>query len=129
MYLAGHSIPISIDVTASDVAQGTIIIEGLLSYEDGQLFLETQSTSNRLEKSDVRVNVLPLYMLQEIRLKKRLTGSRIVLRTKSIDALAGIPGTSGNGLMLKVKREQRENAADLVTLVQIELSERMLEEM
>ncbi len=53
MYTERHSIPISISLSASDVADGTIIVEGLVSYADQTLVLEIQKTDNRMSNPRV----------------------------------------------------------------------------
>lgn len=53
MYTERHSIPISISVSASDVADGTIIVEGLVSYADQTFVLEIQKTDNRMSNPRV----------------------------------------------------------------------------
>lgn len=53
MYTERHSIPSSISVSASDVADGTIIVEGLVSYADQKLILEIQKTDNRMSNPRV----------------------------------------------------------------------------
>lgn len=129
MYTERHSIPISISVSASDVADGTIIVEGLVSFADQTLVLELQKTDNRMSKSDAVRHEFPIRDIQIVEFKRRPVGSIILIEMISLDALSGLPGSARNRMKLNVARKYRDRVADLVTHVQIELSELRLAEM
>ncbi len=129
MYTERHSIPISISVSASDVADGTIIVEGLVSYADQTLVLELQKTDNRMAKSDAVRHEFPIREIQIVEFKRRPVGSIIWLELIGLEALSGLPGSDRNRMKLNVARKYRDRVADLVTHVQIELSELRLAEM
>ncbi len=129
MYSEGHSIPITIGVTATDVAGGTIVVEGLVSHTDESMMLEIQTTSNRMNKSEAVVHRILIQELQTMEFKRRPIGSKIILEAKSLETLSKIPGVVRNRLGLNVARKYRLQASDFVTHVQIVLTEMRLEEL
>ena len=129
MYSDGHSIPITISVTATDVSGGTIIVEGLVSYADESVILEVQTTSKRLSKSEAVYHRIPIRHLQTAEFKRRTIGSKIILEAKSLKTLSDLPGVVRNRLGLNVARKYRVQASDFVTHMQILLTEMRLEEL
>ena len=129
MYTERHSIPISISVSASDVADGTIVVEGLASYADQVLLLELQKTDHRMAKSDPVRHAFPIREIQIVEFKRRPVGSIISLELISIGALSDLPGSDRNRIKLNVARKYRNRASDLVTHIQIELTELRLADM
>ena len=129
MYTERHSIPISISVSASDVADGTIVVEGLASYADQVLLLELQKTDHRMAKSDPVRHEFPIREIQIVEFKRRPVGSIISLELISIGVLSDLPGSDRNRIKLNVARKYRNRASDLVTHIQIELTELRLADM
>ena len=128
VYNEGHSLPITISVTATDVAGGTIVVEGLVSHTDESVMLEIQTTSNRMNKSEAVQHRISIHELQTMEFKRRPIGSKIILEAKRLETLAKIPGVVRNRLGLNVARKYRIQASDFVTHVQILLTEIRLEE-
>ncbi len=129
MYNEGNIIPITISVTATDVAGGTIVVEGLVSHMDDSVRLEIQTTSNRMNKSEAVMHRISIQELQTMEFKSRPIGSKIILEAKSLETLSKIPGVVRNRLGLNVARKYRVQASDFVTHVQIVLTEMRLEEL
>ncbi len=129
VYNEGHSVPITISVTATDVAGGTIIVEGLVRCTDESVTLEVQTTSNRMNKSEAVQHRISIQELQTVEFKRRPIGSKITLEAKSLETLSNLPGVVRNRLVLNVARKYRNQASDFVTHVQIILTEMRLEEL
>ncbi len=129
VYNEGHSVPITISVTATDVAGGTIIVEGLVRCTDESVTLEVQTTSNRMNKSEAVQHRISIQELQTVEFKRRPIGSKITLEAKSLETLSNLPGVVRNRLVLNVARMYRNQASDFVTHVQIILTEMRLEEL
>ncbi len=110
MLFAGTSLPVTIEATTADLVQGTISIEGLLSYRDRTLTLEYRVTDMSMQPSAVRTLDLSLADLREVELKKGLFGTKIVVRPQRLALFEQMPGVTGDELTLKVKRRDREAA-------------------
>ena len=126
MLFSSASVPVSIEPAISDYMQGTISIDGLLSYQDRMLTLEYRLTSLEMEQTAVRTLELASTDLRDIALNKGFVGAKIVLRPQRLALCEQVPGVADGAL--KVKRRDREEAATLVSHVRLELSEARLGE-
>jgi hypothetical protein len=124
-----NTVAVSIDATTSDTLQGIIRVEGVLSYADKTLTLEYKTTSVLPPKSSVQMLQLALKDLRGVELKKGIVGSKIVVQVRRMALLEHRPGVERDKLVLKLKRGDRERAAELVSQVRLELSELKLEEL
>lgn len=116
-------------VTATDVASGTIIIEGLISSSTNSIVLELQTTSNAMQKSEPLQHVFEIGDLQWVEFIQNVVRSRINLEAQKLSTFADVPGARQNQLRLNVARKYRDRAADLATHLQIILTEMRLDEM
>lgn len=123
MYSEGHSIPISISVSVADVLNGILTVEGLMSYADRKVVLELQLTGSPIHTTETVRHELCLRDLQSVEFKRRVIGSHIRLESKSLVSIEDLPGVEFNRLGLSVSRKYRDRAQDLVTHIQIDLSE------
>jgi hypothetical protein len=109
--------------------EGVFDVTGLIRYGSKTVHLELQISGTPLQqKKTVRYDI-SLQHLQTAEFKRRAVGSRIVIEAKSLDAIEEIPGVEWNRLTLTVGRKYRDQAADLATHLQIDLTEMRLEEM
>lgn len=130
MLFGSSSVQISISVTATDVADGVIQIDGQLIFENGTLTLEYHTMTHQLKKTGLHTLELSLSDIREVQLKKGLLGgAKIIVRPRRLATLEETRGLVGDALVLNVKRKNREKAASLVSMVRLELSEAMLDEM
>ena len=113
----------------SDLMDGTWEIEGLVSYAEGIVRLELQKNISIGIRTDAAKHEIPLEALQVVELKRGPFKWKILIETNSLTVVSAIPGSEGNRLVLFVAKRYREIASDLVTHIQIELTERRLSEL
>ncbi len=118
------SVPVSVEVSVSEVMKGVFEIKGVLRYAEDTLTVEYRMRGARSKQSDVETFHLPLEALREVVLKAGMAGAKIILRPKRLTTLAQVPWTSRDAIVLLVKRVHRKQAAALVAQLQQALSER-----
>ena len=87
---------------------------GLIYVEGDDVVIEVQVKLLSLFQRDPEVHRFELVDLDEVRCKRGLRNDRLMLRTRPMDVLAGIPGAAEGELCLVVKRKCR---ADLDRLL------------
>lgn len=122
MLTTEFSLRVSADVGMSEIMQGVFEIDGLLSYADEVITLEVQTKGLAAAERSVTSVEVPLDALQEVRMKRKAFGSKIILRPKRLATLESAPGIRHGELVLKVKRSDRKQAAELVSHLQRILS-------
>ena len=112
------SIPVSVEVSFTDVMRGIFEIDGLLNYADEKLTIEYQTKELLSRSSSVATIDLSLDALRDVIFKQRITGSSIILRPKRLSAFEEVPLSSNAQIVLKVKWADRKEAEALVSHVQ-----------
>jgi hypothetical protein len=117
-------IPFEID----DLNAGFAKIEGTISLKSGVLHFEFHKTDDVVGAFKSSVKQLKLQLSDVIRMeyKKKLFGGRIIIRANSESAFGDLEGQEFSIRTLKVKKSDRNLAADLVTHANIYLSEEKL---
>jgi hypothetical protein len=112
---------------------GQITVRGVLATEGDALVLEYTSTENYwgikpTVESGIRTVTIPLSEVQSITYRKRFWewGGSLVLRTRTLRALGGVPNANGPDLVLTVARADRLTARDLAATVEMALADRRL---
>jgi hypothetical protein len=112
---------------------GLITVRGVLATEDAGLVLEYASTENYwgvkpTVESGIRAITLPWTEVQSITYRARLLGwgGLLVLRTRTLRALDGVPNARGSELTLSIPRADRLLARDLAATVEMVLADRRL---
>ena len=128
MQPATISVPVSVEVSVSEVLHGIFGIEGVLSYTDETITFAYQKTEfNRLfsrqQKSAEETVELSPDDMREVDLK----GTKIILRPSRLITLDRMPWTSADEIIFKVKRKHRAQAAALVSQLQRVLAERSVD--
>ena len=114
-------------------ADGLITVRGVLATEPDALVLEYTVTENYwgvkpTVERPIRTLPIPWSEIQSITYRKRLLGwgGTLVLRTRSLRALDGVPNTRGNEVSFAIARADRLEARDLAATVEMALADRRL---
>jgi hypothetical protein len=112
---------------------GQITVRGVLATEGDALVLEYTSTENYwgvkpTVESGIRTVTIPLSEVQSITYRKRLWewGGSLVLRTRTLRALDGVPNARGSEISFSIPRADRLEARDLAATVEMALADRRL---
>lgn len=112
---------------------GQVTIRGVLATEAAGLVLEYASTENYwgikpTVNTPIRTNSIPWQEIQSIAYRKRLLGwgGLLVLRTRTLRALDGLPNALGSEVSLAIARGDRLAARDLAATVEMVLADRRL---
>lgn len=112
---------------------GQITVRGVLATEGDALVLEYTSTENYwgvkpTVESGIRTVTIPLSEIQSVAYRKRLWewGGSLVLRTRTLRALGGVPIANGSEVAFTVARGDRLAARDLAATVEMALADRRL---
>jgi hypothetical protein len=117
----------------TDAYDGLVTVRGVLATDPAGLVLEYTSTENYwgvkpTVNTPIRTLTIPWTDVQSITFRKRLLGwgGQLVLRTRSLRALDGVPNTQGSQISLNVARGDRLAARDLAATVEMALADRRL---
>ena len=123
----GLSLPFSID----DLYSGLARVDGLLRLKDDQLLIEFQKQDNLMGifKGNSQSRTIPLRQIFKVELKSSWFGRSLLLRPTTLSAFQGIPGADEGELKLKFKKRDLELAKDLVSHLNLRLSEIRLQDM
>jgi hypothetical protein len=111
-----------------------ITVHGLVSTEADGLVLEYTATENYFGikptvDTGVRTLTIPWTEIQSLVYRRRYWGlgpGSLVLQTRTLRALDGVPAAKGNELTLQVRRADRLTARELSASVELALAERRL---
>lgn len=113
--------------------EGSITVHGVLRTEADGLVLEFSATENYwgikpTVESGIRTNSIPWTDLQSITYQPRLFGwgGSLLLRTRSLRALDGLPTARGSEVRLSIGRAERMDARDLAATVEMALADRRI---
>lgn len=115
MLTTEFSIPISVEVSLSDILQGIFEIEGLLSYADESLTIEYRPKELLSRTARVETIHLSLDSLREMSFRRRVRGSTITLRANRLSTFEDLQIAKNAQIVLKVKRGDRKQAQALVS--------------
>lgn len=120
------SVPFTIPHLYGGLGEGSGIAT---AGRDGlSLEFETKDAVLGMMKSGVRDVTLALGDLVSVKLDKSWTNTKIVVRARSMKALADVPGSEGGEVTLYVARKDRALAERLVSVLTFELSEHALQQ-
>jgi hypothetical protein len=113
--------------------EGSLTVHGVLRTEPDGLVLEFSATENYwgvkpTVESGIRTNTIPWTDIQSITYRPRFLGlgGSLVLQTRSLRALDGLPTARGSEVRLSVARSDRLTARDLAATVEMVLADRRL---
>jgi hypothetical protein len=124
MLPAGFSLQFSIN----DAYQGLAVVNGIVQTSETELILEyeTKDAVVGVVKSGIKRVRIPDDQLASVALKAGWFSTKLLIRTKGMAALAGVPGNEAGQVVLRVARKDRRAAAELVSAVLLHLSEKQL---
>ena len=104
---------------------------GILTLVDEELRMEFQTKDGfiGLVKSDVKRVVIPLSEVLDIRFKKGwFGGGKIFLQVGNMNLLEKVPGHTSGSVQLKIKKEFRDSAMNLVAEITYTAAEKSLQD-
>ncbi|MEN7547953.1 hypothetical protein AAG747_08535 [Rapidithrix thailandica] len=101
---------------------------GILRLENESVFLEfeTKDSFFGVIKSGVQSIDIPLKYLSSAHLAKSIFGNKIILHAHSLKAFEKFPSSSSGELKLGIKRKFKHQAENLVTNINLKISEERL---
>ena len=128
--------PLSVPFTSTawtPAYDGLITVRGVLATEPDALVLEYTVTENYwgvrpTVERPIRTVTIPWAEIQSITYRKRFLGwnGTLVLRTRSLRALDGVPNARGSEISFTIPRADRLEARDLAATVEMALADRRL---
>ena len=118
--------------TIDDLYAGFAKASGLLRIEQDDLLMEFQVQDNLLGgivKGRPQGFRIPIEALDSAEYKKNWLGSRVIIRVQRLSDLEGVPGAERGEVKLKIRKEDRTRAQDLIGQLNIRLSEFRLADM
>lgn len=108
---------------------GFSTLEGVCRIENDGVILEFQLDIGGLGmKLDHKEFPIPFTELEYCEYKKKLTGARVILETRSMKSLKKFPGSQGNRVELAVRRRDRDRAEVVISEIEMRCSEERLRE-
>lgn len=106
-----------------------VYVKGIVRFEQDVLTLEysTVNSFTGRKSSEIEEVHLPLEELVSVDFKKRMVGTSLKVRTRTLKALEPVPGNRGGEVTLRFTRRYRNEAQELSTLIALRISERKLE--
>jgi hypothetical protein len=114
----------------TETYEGMVTVHGVLRTEEDGLVLEYRSSENYFgakpsREGEIRTVSIPWSEIQSIEYRRRFwVGGALVLRTRSLRALEGVPAARGTEVSLSVARADRLTARELAANVALALVER-----
>lgn len=113
---------------------GMIVVHGVARTEPGGLALEWRVSENYFgakptREGEIRTILVPWREVQSIDYRRRFFFRGVlVVRTRSLRALDGVPGAQGPEVALAIARDDRPAARDLAASVGLDLMTRRWDE-
>ena len=120
---------IPLPFTLSNVYGGLGKVKGLIQVEKDQLNINFQSEDNVLGLVKSRPQYIDISFkdIESVQLKSNLISTRCILRVYNLAAIDAFPKPTGNvpagELRLSLKRADRERAEQLISFINLRLSE------
>ena len=117
----------------TDTYEGMITIHGGLRTEADGVVLEFRSSENYFgakpaREGRVHAVTVPWAEFQSLEYRRRfLRPGALVLRTRGLRVLEGVPGARGSEVMLSIARADQLRARELAANVELALAERRLD--
>jgi hypothetical protein len=127
MLLPGHRLAFNID----DIYSGLARVNGLMSLTRDELVLEFQTQDNLVgifkgRSGTIRIPIRDLYQAE---VKSSWFSRFLIIRPKTLSAIANIPGADDSELKVKFKKRDLSSAKEIVSFLNLRISEIRLEEM
>ena len=124
MALENDDIPVSVDVSFGEVLQGTIEINGALSFVDDAVQFVYQTKSFFKRNAGVQTVRIPLEGIREIEYKGNVFAGKVVILPRRLQLMEDMPGESRDQMIFKMKKKRHHALAkNLVSYVQYRIFE------
>ena len=123
-----ESIAVSVEVSVTEVLQGTGEINGLLSCGDEALVFSYQKKNILGMSGDEEVVHISYQDIQDVVYKNNIFLAKLTLRPKRLRIMEEMPGASREKMVFSVKREDRKRADKLVAYIKYKLYEAYADE-
>lgn len=130
-------IPFSITDHAQDPETRLLVtteVNGLIRMEGDEVVLQYRVSTSRQawggpdeDQSDVLESRIALQSIRRVELKRGWFRTRVVLLPADLRDFGAVPGFTGTELTLTIPRAEREDAAHLVSSIELALSTRLLD--
>jgi hypothetical protein len=120
-----YSSNLRLHFTTDDAYSGLAKVEGILRAEKNRLILEYQVKDNLIGviKSSPKELRIPFEELSEVTYKLNWFVSRFRLHINSMKILGEFPVGKDGVISLRIRRKQKEMAKDLISYINLRLSE------
>lgn len=100
-------------------SSGLMESDGLLSFADGTLKIEHQTTDSVLGlfKTSVKEVEVGVAEIRQARIERKMFGSELVLQGSSLRTFRNLPGCTGGNLHIKISRQSQLAAQNLVDAI------------
>ena len=121
----------SVPFSVPNLHGGLATARGIVRLEPEHLVLEFDVKDDLVGvfNSGVSRVRIPLTEVESLKLSKRLWWTTFIVRTRSMTAIADVPGRSHEGFRLSIARKYRDDAAELTAEVDLRMAELRLDEM
>lgn len=124
MALENDDIPVSVDVSFGEVLQGTLEINGALSFVDDAVQFVYQTKSFFKRKAGTQTVRIPLEGIREIEFKGNMFSGKVVILPRRLQLMEDMPGESRDQMIFKLKHKKHHPLAkNLVSYVQYRIFE------
>lgn len=124
MALDNDDIPVSVDVSFGEVLQGTVEINGALSFVDDAVQFVYQTKSFFKRNKGIQTVRIPLEGIREIEYKGNMFSGKIVILPRRLQLMEDMPGDSRDQMIFKMKKKRHNALAkNLVSYVQYRIFE------
>ncbi len=120
---SNKKIKVSVEVSATEVLQGTVEIKGTIAYLDDTIEFVYQSTNIVRQVSEETHIRVPVKDLQEIEYKRSKLSYKIILYPKRLGVMGTMPGVHSDKMVFQIKRKDNEVADAFVSLIKSKMYE------
>jgi len=122
-----RSLPFSIE----ELNGGFMKVEGILRVEEYNLVFEFQKKDAVIEiyQSEVKTESIPLTELAMLEYKKGWFSDKLILHSRRASSFKDLPGKDLTERILKIKKKNRNIAANITSTLNLQLSEIRLKEL
>src|SRR5690554_2967552 len=122
-----RSLPFSIE----ELNGGFMKVEGILRVEEYNLVFEFQKKDAVIEiyQSEVKTESIPLTELAMLEYKKSWFSDKLILHSRRASSFKDLPGKDLTERILKIKKKNRNIAANITSTLNLQLSEIRLKEL
>jgi hypothetical protein len=123
MKIPSNPVPVSVEVSASEVLQGIGEIQGTLEAGEERIEFAYRTKSLLDNLSAVHRLSIPIDDLRDVEYIKSAIGAKLVFRPRRLEIMEQMPGDNAREMVFKVKRADRTAADRLAAYLKYRLYE------